>query len=373
MPAPLFGEPEILNIDEKRPLERLTKILLRRAFFNCEYIRVERLAGGKSAKETLRVFASLKGAEVGPQPMPFFLKLGKPRSIEDEKRNYRERAEPFIPFHLRPSLNEGRSVTTLTTAALVCNFVESAVALRDSLRGGYGASALFTLFEITLRGLRIHTLRTPEKTGVIEGFIDRRVRAFEIERDWPTRVMRARELGLRRSPRDIELALKAHAGGIKAREGTYHGDLHVGNIMVRNRDAIVIDFGSMEPFGPLTADPAILEVSLVFGTDNDDDAGSFESWRSFVNEIFLEFPLTPPSLSADHFRFTWLEKAVRELRHVVTCCGVKEKEALIILCASLLRFARLSPPELRNGKLRKLSEDRRAYALIIAERICDKL
>jgi hypothetical protein len=148
--------------------------------------------------------------------------------------------------------------------------------------------------------------------------------------------------------------------------------LHFGNIMVRNRDAILIDFGSMGPFGPLYADPAVLEVSLVFGTDEHDDPETYESWRNFVDDIFIE-PLTPPLPRGNFPQFFWLHEAIRELRHIVACCGVEGKEALIILAACLLRYGRLSPLELKSHELNALAEKRRDYALLMAYQLCERL
>ena len=354
------------------PLEAEYKNLLKRAFHDAERISLKRLAGGKIAKEAFCVYVNLANAQYGPQPMPFFVKLGEAWKIEDEKNNYREVAEPFIPFHLRPSLNSERSVANLTTAALVCNFVESAVSLRDALRAGQGQGSIFSLFEITLRGLRSHTSSVPKKFGVIESFIDLKVRAHEIAEKHQSRIDCLRGEGKTRDPVEIEKILRGFASKIETREGPYHGDLHFGNIMVRNRDAILIDYGSMGPFGPLYADPAVLEVSLVFGTDEHEDPASFETWRKFVDFIFIN-PLTPPLPSGDYPQFVWLHKAIRELRHVVACCGVDEREALIILAACMLRYGRNLPLPLKKEGLNILAEKRRTYALFVAYQICERL
>lgn len=375
-PGPGVGGVIIETLDRRLKLDAATECLLQRAFWDCDKIVVEQLAGGKTAKDTFRVFASLGGAVHGPQPMPFFVKVGSDATIRKERNHYRLFAEPFIPFHLRPSLNEERCVTGLATSALVCNFVESALSLRIAWRHRQGAGTIFSLFEVTLRGLRSHTARTEKQLGVLEAFLNKRVRAAEIrtEPHGLARIKRAKELGLKQEPEAIQGLLLARAKSIETRRGTFHGDLHCGNVMVRNRDAIVIDFGSMDEFGPLTADPAVLEVSLVFGTDDDDDPDGFEEWKSFVDEVFLNSsPLSPPIPDAEHMRFAWLRRAVRELRHVGACCGITPDEATIVLSGCLLRYARLSVLEFRDPKLVRLSEDRRAYAMVIAEALTAEL
>jgi len=375
--GPQLGDVKLEVLDPELKLSGGTEVLLKRAFSDCDKIVVEQLPGGKTAKETFRVFASVVGPEHGPQPMPFFVKVGSAAMIEAEKENYRRRAEPFIPFHLRPALNVTRCVTTLSSAALVCNFVESAIPLRVAWRSGQGAGTIFSLFEVTLRGLRSHTARSPKQSGVLTAFLRERVRTAEILGDpnGAARIARAKELGLSQEPKALEAILLKAAEGIEARRGTYHGDLHHGNVMVRNRDAIVIDFGSMQDFGPITADSAILEVSLVFGTDERDDPSAFSDWCDFVRDLFVnKSPLRPPIHDAEHFRLAWLRKAVREVRHVGACCDIEPAEALIVLAGCLLRFVRLSPLEFKGRPdLEKLSEDRRAYALVVAEQICSTL
>jgi hypothetical protein len=373
-PGPPVGNPRIIPVGETL-IDSHTKLTLNRAFFDCERLSVKGLEGGKTAKATLQVSAIYRGLTYGPLPMPFFVKLGGIESIERETLAYIKQAEPFIPFHLRPSLNEERCVTTAEGSALVCNFVASAVTLRSALRTGQGDGAIFSLFEVTLSGLRSHSLMGPVTTGVIDRFLDPdsgRVRAHLIKKQHPDRIEKLSEYEVARYPEDVEKVLRECAAGIQTHEGPYHGDLHAGNIMVRNRDAIVIDFGSMEPSGPLSADPAILEVSLLFGSDEHDKLEHFEDWRNFINYIYKD-PLSPPLPIGDYPHFIWLHKATRELRHVAICCGVGNPEALIILAGCLLRFGRLSRSDFKNDNLNILAEKRRVYALVMADRICTKL
>jgi len=373
-PGPQLGQAKIETLDPRLVLDGATETLMKRAFWDCDRLVVERLPGGKTARGTYRVFASLAGPLHGPQPMPFFVKIGTPRSIEEEKDHYRRRAEPFIPFHLRPALNPGRCVTAFDTAALVCDFVGSAVGLRAAWRNAQGAGTIFSLFEVTLRGLRGHTARAPKESGNLTAFLTERIRAAEIASGFngAARIARAKALDLFREPVALEKLLIARAATIASRRGIHHGDLHCGNVMVRHQDAIVIDFGSMRDFGPITADPAVLEVSFVFGVDEADDPAAFADWKSFVDEIYLA-PLQPPVHDAEHFRFAWLRKAVRELRHIGSCCDTEPDEAIVVLAGCLLRYGRLSPLEFTDHTLVRLSEERRAYALVVAERLCCKL
>lgn len=374
-PGPRLGIAEIVPDGLSEALEPSVERMLRRAFHDASRITIKPLAGGRTAKEAFCVHANLgpqKGPNYGPQPMPFFVKVGEPWKIEDEKRQYRDTAEPFIPFHLRPSLIESRCVRTLKSAVLACNFVESAAPLRSALQSGQGNGLLFSLFEVTLRGLRMHTLNSSPKPGVLESFLNRRVKVAEIATNHPGRIKFLQSQGEHRKPEEIFQTLNKHASNVETREGHYHGDLHYGNIMARNGDAIVIDFGSMGPFGPVSADPAILEVSLVFGTDKHESLHDLDAWRELVDDLYKE-PLHPPQPKGYHPTLAWLHRAIRELRHVIACCRITDEESLIILAGCMLRYARHKPLPLQNKELDEIAEARRAYALMTAYRLCDRL
>jgi hypothetical protein len=373
-PGPPLGSPEITYLSSSIARNSSVELILKRAFHNARHVTITPLTGGRTATETFCVHATLNGrngAGLGPQPMPFFIKFGSAWKIEDEKRHYADRAEPFIPFHLRPALIASRSVDTLECAALTCNFVDSATPLRAALRAGQANGAIFSLFEVTLRGLRAHATNSPKDDDVLETFVVKRARAHEIATNHPSRIIFLRRHRKKWNPSQLEEILVLHARAIKSHQGQCHGDLHYGNIMVRNRDAIVIDFGSMEDFGPLGADPAMLEVSLVFGTEITDARNSFTQWNSFVREIY-EDPLEPPLDTGANPEFVWLRRAIRELRHVTACCAMTQPEMLITLAAAMIRYARYEPFNLPR-RLMPLAEKKRAYALVVAHDLVEKL
>jgi len=370
--SPPIGSPELVAYDRKDVLKPEFATLMKRAFHDCKRITIRRLRGGKTAKGTFCVLANLDNGVYGPQPMPFFVKIDTFQAIQDELENYSEFVEPFIPFHLHPSIDHRRCVQSLTTSALVCDFVENAVPLRDALRAGQGDGTIYSLFETTLRGLRSHTQNSFPMSGVLESFLEKRVRAHEISERQPKRIEELNKRGIHCSPVEMEAILRNAASTISVRQGVYHGDLHYKNVMVRHRDAIVIDFASMKEFGPLGADPAILEVSLVFGTDDQDDSGCFGAWCGFVDSLYLN-PLRPP-LSQGHYpQFGWLLRAVRELRQTVASCEFGIKEALIVLAGCMLRYARHPADSFADTRLNALAKNRRAYALVIAYRLCEQL
>jgi hypothetical protein len=169
--GPVEIEPQTSKLDQGELL------LLRRAFYDCERIYLEPIGGGKASMSVFRVHAWMKRSEVGPLPLPFFAKIAKPDEVDREKNNYRVYAESYIPFNLRPNIDRRRCVQTRSKAALIGNFVDDAVPLRESLRSGHGIGSLFALFEVTLKGFRLQPFASRQKpeTGQLEGFVAERI------------------------------------------------------------------------------------------------------------------------------------------------------------------------------------------------------
>jgi hypothetical protein len=353
---------------------------MRRAFHDASRIIAEALDGGKVSDGAYRVFVIQRNS--GPHPMPYFFKVAKtgydakkkqwiPNPLERERVNYGLWVEPYIPFHLRPGLIQDRSIEGLYWSALACHFVDGAARLEVSLLNRQASGILFALFETTLRGLRAHTLDSPPEAGAIADFIEERVDANRIlsDRIMAKRIPVARKLGLKRDPVTLKTELVRKAKPFSAARGIHHGDLHFKNVMVRQRDAIVIDFGSTCYRGPITADPTCLEASIVFGPIDCDPKVQGE-WQKFVEHIYKD-PMKPLPPAVDHFRFAWMSRAVRELRHVAHYCGVSREENILMLAASLLRYARFPREELKNAKAQRISEIRKAFAMVVAERLCE--
>jgi hypothetical protein len=351
------------------------KHLLQRAFYDCEKIHLEKLGGGRNSLNVYSVDAWLVRSRVGPRPLPFFIKIADPEIIKHELLNYDCYAELYIPFHLRPNVVQKRCVTIRGLSAIVGNLVDEAMPLRQALRSGHGAGALFTLFETSLKGFRFQPStggQIPRSMNLAD-FVKGKIRANEIK---PHVVKRAQqEFGLSMRPTVMEDSLLQQAKSLpNCLAGPYHGDLHPANVLIRGRDAILIDFSSASD-GPLTADPAALEVSLLFGTDKDDNSKYFANWIDFIDDIYCTTDLTlrPPALQeSEPGHFSWLRKPLRELRHILLGCDCDVRESEIVLATYLMRYARLGI-EFIPSNLNKLALDRHAYALVIAERIVKRL
>jgi hypothetical protein len=363
-------EPDSLALSED------AKLLLQRAFFDCERIFLERLLGGRASMSVYQVHAWLlpEWCIAGPRPLPFFIKIDEPAKIDTEKNGYQIYAEHFIPFNLRPNIDRRRCVRTRSCAALAGDFVDDAIPLRKCLKLGLASGVLFALFETSLKGFRLQPFaagKNPEES-TLPSFVTGRAKADQI---LPQTIDRAKDFGLTKTPVDMLTAICAVAQKIACLMGPCHGDLHCGNIMVRGGDAILIDFASAGN-GPLTADPAALEVSLMFGTDEGDDDATFAEWRAFVDSIYEgNVPnLHPPALAESRpGAYSWLRRSIRELRHTLLGCNVTEAEAKIVLATYLIRFARLPADNFKDETLSELARSRQAYALVVAERIVDSL
>jgi len=356
---------------ESGGISKEKRILLGRAFYDCNRVRLESLQGGKASDGVFLAHAWIAGPFPVRRPLPFFVKFAGVSAIEKERRNYRAWVDPYIPFQLRPNVNHRRCVRGSTLSALVGNFVEGAMRLREASRKGLANGVLFSLFEVTLKGLRAQPfVRAASKdTAGLDTFVSGRSNVQELIHDCPEVIKLAKRYGLKATPQDIEAKLCKETKAIPFWRSPIHGDLHDGNVMVRRSDAIVIDFGSIDEWGPLTADPAALEVSLAFRTD-DVDRSTFEEWRRFIDKAYACVPrIRPLNPERTPTSMSWLHRALREVRHILFGCDCVEKEAALVLAAYLMRFARLPIEDVSTKRLRKLAAQRHAYALVVAERI----
>jgi hypothetical protein len=346
-------------------------LVLRRSFYDCRTIHVEPITGGKDASHLLKVHAWLSNSEVKSALLPFFVKISDPEKISKELDNYRVYTDLYISFQYRPNCRIERCVITKNYGSLVGNFVEDSIPLRDSLFMSYDTGIIFSLFEKSLKGFRRlpHLSSTTSQTGNLKQFVEDRICISELlKRD--DLINKAQSLGLKSAAQELHdrLILKCTSPCLTS---PIHGDLHSGNIMVRGNDAIVIDFSAIKPQGPLTADPATLEISLTFNL-GEKDTPSFSEWRAFIDEIYAPDKLAKPLAITDEIpnKFSWLKRSVREIRHVLAGCHCCSNEVEAILACYLMRMARLAPEKVVNDK-DELQFSLHAYALVVAERIID--
>jgi len=153
--------------------------------------------------------------------------------------------------------------------------------------------------------------------------------------------------------------------GFRHEVAPMHGDLHAENIQVRGTDAILIDFARVRRRGPLVADPACLEASLVFGVWGEQGKDKNAGWHELVDRLYsLENLRRPPPPAIEPLPREWLWNAVRQIRLIAFGAQLDFREYRLALAICLLREARFSLPASAVAE-----EARKAYAYVIAERL----
>jgi hypothetical protein len=162
----------------------------------------------------------------------------------------------------------------------------------EAIDRGAGRNALHSLFEGALRGWR----RQPfyDNQYVADGNVLHHLRrsrpiAYNVSRKRRLE-KRWRSAGAAVRPFDELDAMLVALPAIRYRYGTTHGDLHGNNVRIAGADAILIDFASVD-YGPLTVDPAALDVSLMMDTRL--IAG--DDWVRLADEVYELKALRAPA------------------------------------------------------------------------------
>jgi len=341
------------------------QFLLRRAFSDCAAISLESLSGGRSASAFVAQ-ATLKDSEVGPRPLPFFVKLDASAKILVERNNYDLFASSHIPWYLRPNLDSRRCVIGSERGILVGSFVEHSESLWEAVLKGRGSRYIHALFEETLMGWRSQGFRSEPRIGPIA---DSFSGAFNWEKVRPDYVQRSREFGEVGEPKNLWEDL-LDLQGQKCRVAPMHGDLHAENVRVRNNDSIIIDLANTTR-GPLCADVASLEVWLAFEVPSTPSRlPDRTTWTDFVTGVYSPAEISrSPSLAAPDVSLDWLRSCIRQTRMVAGAICECESEYATVVAIYLLRRACYSADDNNHN------EDvfRRSYAYFLASRIIQHL
>jgi hypothetical protein len=334
-------------------------ILLKRAFGDCSSVRLVKQPTG-SAK-VFCAFASLLNSRVGPIPLPFFVKFDDSKNIDRELDNYRQCTALHVPFNQRPNLDPDRCLISHSTGVIVGNFVEQSESLLEVIDRGAGRDALHSLFEGALRGWRRQAFYDDARY-VTEGNILRHLRRSCPSSYNPKRKCR---LGKRQQAvgsdtcgfEELEAMLEA-LPPTRYRYGMTHGDLHGNNVRVAGSDAILIDFASVDE-GPLTVDPAALDVSLMMDTR----LAQGDDWIRLADEIYgptaLRAPAIPPRPelpAAD------LLDALHYIRQTAFAVQFSAVEYPLVVALQLLRKSSYKGDD-------EEQERRRIHAFRLADRI----
>lgn len=359
-PGPAFNA--TLAVDGENNLSDEEKILLRRAFHHCSRVSLEPIPVGRSGK-VFCGFATIPDSRVGPRPLPFFVKFDKLYKIEREHKNYLDCAANYIPFHLRPNLDESRCASGHERAILVGNFIEHSESLAAVVRRGAGHAAISSLFENALRGWRLQGYQPqttyPEVSIAMsmKGAIHPSTKRVKLEQIARRSRAAALRHGTKCIPQHIADLLDS-LPAIKHRVGFTHGDLHGENVRVRGHDAIIIDLASVDT-GPLAADPAGLDVWLGLS----DASLPIHQWQKMVDELYgldvlRAMPL--PKNEPDVGHRIW--NSIRHIRRLATADVMHSDEYACAVAVHLLRTA-LHPADNQSD------DDRRIYGYMLAERL----
>lgn len=316
------------------------EILLRRAFADCNSITLRREIGG-SAKVYCG-FARLTASRAGPFPFPFFVKFGRSLDIRRELRNYHECTTLHVPFGQRPNIDPGRCLIGRNRGLIVGNFIERSEPLQKVVDRGGGSGSLHSLFDSALHGWRRQSFYDAAyvRTGCIADYVQlllparysRRRQKLLSQRYKAAHKADANVLGFEALQRIVEAVPSC-----EMRVGLTHGDLHGENIRVASGEAILIDFASVEE-GPLSVDPAALDVSLVINSEKLGD-----DWVPFAERAFsfdaLREPLAP--LPPEHPAASLLD-AVHFVRRQGLSSVLSAHEYPVVVALQLLRKASVS-------------------------------
>lgn len=304
---------EIKYAKNRRPLDSRDVPLFQRAFHFCDQIVLDELTGGRSDARVFAVDMMVSGSRAGKRPQPFFAKIDKRRKISKEVANYRDFADRFIPFGLRPNVQD--PVEGAESSLMVGDFVDRSESLWDMVRRNVAETALSSLVDETLAGWRNQAYDAPPSTGsVAMAIFDAGVCAPElIKKCYEEHAVLGGTSVTGKSLWERLTRLKDQS----YRLAPVHGDLHGGNVVVRKGQAILIDLASVAARGPLTTDLAALETWLAFELPPEDCSKSYrnETWAEVIDRLYQPSAFVhAPGLCPTHTPYSWMVTAIHLLR-----------------------------------------------------------
>ena len=335
-----FDGHDIISLGQDGHDERL--MLLQRAFSNCNTLHLEKMTDGLSGAPVFKAYATqqpLVGGWKYDWPCLHLVKLGPRKKIVDEYDNYIGHALDYVPFHLGPRLRLDRCNLGSSQGILVGDFVEGTEAMRDSAPAGRAGHAIANLFDKTLGAWRKQAQPNTHRT-LRQFFEDKWLDDDEKEISLPqARANIVSQLG--GTPVVTPLrAIFNRCSQSQVWSGPAHGDLHATNVLVRNGDAIIIDFEKMEDEFPMLYDPASLEGGLLvegFGHDKrskEDPRKLLESIESLytldiLNNFVVPCHATNPS--------SWFYDCVGQIRTLSRHTELYDGQYALVLAVCLIR------------------------------------
>ena len=324
------------------------EVLLRRAFWDCDIVRLKEQKEGRSAARVFRVHARRENQQPPGYLLPFLVKIDVKKEIEKEVANYNRFVDGHIPFTQRPNLNPQRTVSGPTRAVMVSDFVDEAQSLVEVCRRPEARGVLYSLFDDALRSWRRDAFvgSSSPPTLPITTYLEEAVKQKEIR---PAVIREAKSFGCKAQPSDLLARLHA-VSAHPYRIATIHGDLHPGNVMVRRQEAILIDFASVWESRPIIADLACLEVAACFtiapeGTTKNAKEVirlAFSKWKSELKALFACSCLQQVPPLQEPGPNDWLWNLCRQTRSMAAQAQASNAAYACALVIYLMRRARLS-------------------------------
>lgn len=356
---------EITMATNGRPLDRRDEPLFQRAFHFCDSIVLQELTGGRSDARVFAVHMTVSGSRAGKQPQPFFAKVDEHAKIAKEFANYREFADRYVPFGLRPNVQD--IVEGAERSLFAGDFVDRSESLWDMVRRNVAGQAISSLMGETLSGWRNQAYdASPTKGSVALAMHSAGVCA----------------------PEHIKPSYEEHAaresvaatGGVlwqrltslsdqSYRLAPVHGDLHGCNVVVRSGQAILIDLASVAERGPLTTDVAALEVWLAFELPPEEDPRAYKNkaWTDEIDRLYAPSAFVDaPGPGPAHAPYCWMVAAVRQLRQIGLAAQSCPTEYQTAVAVQLLRRCQWNDGPAADRY-------RRAHGFVVAARLVDDL
>lgn len=315
--------------DNREPVRDADKTLFERAFAHCSSITLVELTGGRSDARVFAVHMTVATSNAGVWPQPAFAKLDRRDKIAREYSNYREYADRFIPFGLRPNIYD--MIIGAERSLLVGNFVDRSESLWDLTRRSVAAQAVTSLIEETLCGWRDQAYGNDPVEGAVARAMAGLCNPKKVNPRYPEAALRD---GVAIGPNEMWDRLC----GLKQRYrlAPAHGDLHGENVRVRNGQAILIDLASVLREAPLTVDLAALETWFAFQLPPECDPNEYEdlAWWAEIERLYAPGTfIHPPGPCEPTAKHCWMSTAVRQLRRMgiaAQSCGTEYQAAVAV-------------------------------------------
>jgi hypothetical protein len=311
------------------PVRDADRALFQRAFAHCSSITLVELTGGRSDARVFAVHMTVATSNAGVWPQPEFAKLDRRDKIALEYSNYREYADRFIPFGLRPNIHD--MIVGAERSLLVGNFVDRSESLWDLARRNLAAQAVTSLIEETLCGWRDQAYANDPVDGAVATAMAGICNPKNVNSLYPEASLRD---GVTVGPNEIWEQLSALKQ--QYRLAPAHGDLHGENVRVRNGQAILIDLASVVRDAPLTVDLAALETWFAFQMPPECQPHEYEdlAWWTEIERLYAPSAfIHPPGPCEPTSKHCWMSTVVRQLRRMgiaAQSCGTEYQAAVAV-------------------------------------------